>query len=226
MTPAEILKPIHEWRADLTAIFAAEGVLRAYRRNAYVFLQGEQATASYAIKSGRIEIFSVSASGREVSISIRGPGEIFGNNELVLGLDRARGVRALDDLELWVLESEHFFELLCTRQDFVMALYTCALDRGIHHVEMTSNLVGTTARHRIVASLDFLASRPRTLRDEGVPARIRITHEQLSRICGLTRQTVTSELDRLEVEGLLRLEPGSVTLPNMATLRRIIEPVT
>jgi len=28
MTPQDILKPIHERRADLTAIFAAEGVLR------------------------------------------------------------------------------------------------------------------------------------------------------------------------------------------------------
>ena len=85
MTPHDILKPIHEWRADLAAVFAAEGVLRSYRRNAYVFLQGEPATAAYAIKSGRIEIFSVSAVGREVSISIREPGEIFGTNELVLG---------------------------------------------------------------------------------------------------------------------------------------------
>jgi CRP-like cAMP-binding protein len=226
MTPQDILKPIHEWRADLSAIFAAEGVLRSYRRHAYVFLQGEQAVAAYAVKSGRIEIFSVSAQGREVSISIRGPGEIFGNNELVLGLDRVRGVRALEDSELWVLESEHFFELLCSRQDFVMALFTCALDRGIHHVEMTSNLVGTTARHRIVASLDFLASRPRSSRTANSSARVRVTHEQLGRICGLTRQTVTSELARLEEEGLLQLESGSVILPDKLSLRQVIEPLT
>ena len=226
MTPAEILKPIHEWRADLTAIFAAEGVLRAYRRHAYIFLQGEPATAAYAIKSGRIEIFSVSSAGREVSISIRGPGEVFGNNELVLGLDRARGVRALEDSELWMLESVRFFELLCTRQDFLMALLTCALDRGIHHVEMISNLVGTTARHRIVASLDFLASRPRSSGTSKSSARVRVTHEQLGRICGLTRQTVTSELARLEEEGLLQLESGSVILPDKTTLRQVIEPVS
>ena len=224
MTPDDILKPIHEWRADLAAVFAAEGVLRSYRRHAYVFLQGEPATAAFAIKSGRIEIFSVSSAGREVSISIRGPGEVFGNNELVLGLDRVRGVRALEDSELWVLESTRFFELLCTRQDFTMALLTCALDRGVHHVEMTSNLVGTTARHRIVASLDFLASRPSSSGAAKSSARVRVTHEQLGRICGLTRQTVTSELARMEEEGLLLLAPGSVILPDKMTLRQVIEP--
>ena len=226
MTPHDILKPIHEWRADLAAVFAAEGVLRSYRRNACVFLQGEPATVAYAIKSGRIEIFSVSVVGREVSISIREPGEIFGTNELVLGMDRARGVRALEDSELWLLPADRFFELLCTRIDFTMALLTCALDRGIHHVEMTTNLVGTTARHRIVASLDFLASRPRSSRTAKTSARVRVTHEQLGRICGLTRQTVTSELARLEEEGLLRLESGSVILPDKMTLRQVIEPVT
>ena len=71
MTPNDVMKPIHEWRADLTAIFEAEGTLRSYRRNSYVFLQGEAATAAYGIKSGRIELFSVSPAGREVSISIR-----------------------------------------------------------------------------------------------------------------------------------------------------------
>ena len=53
---------------------------------------------------------------------------------------------------------------------------------------------------------------------------MRVTHEQLGRICGLTRQTVTSELARLEEEGLLRLEPGSVILPDKLTLRQVIEP--
>lgn len=226
MTPQDFSRPIHEWRADLAAFFAAEGVLRSYRRQTYVFLQGEPATAAFAIKSGRVEMFSVSSTGREVSISIRQSGEIFGTNELVLGLDRVRGVRALEDSELWVLPADRFLGLLCTRIEFTMALLTCALDRGVHHVEMTSNLVGTTARHRVVASLDFLASRPRSSGTSRSDARVRVTHEQLGRICGLTRQTVTSELARLEEEGLLRLESGSVILPDKMTLRRVIEPVS
>jgi CRP-like cAMP-binding protein len=223
MTPNEIQKPVHEWRAALTAVFAAEGTLRMYRRNSYVFLQGEPATAAYAIASGRIELFCVSAAGREVSISIRGRGEVFGTNELVLGQDRARGVRALEDSDLWVLPAERFFELLCTRIDFTLALLTCALDRGIHHVEMKSNLVGTTARHRIVSSLDFLASRPRSSCGPAASAQVRVTHEQLGRMCGLTRQTVTSELARLEEEGLLHLASGAVVLPDLVTLRRVVE---
>jgi CRP-like cAMP-binding protein len=223
MTPDDVLKPIHEWRADLTAIFEAEGTLRSYRRGAYVFLQGEPATAAYGIKSGRIELFSVSAAGREVSISIRQHGEVFGTNELVLGQGRVRGVRALEDSELWVLPADRFFALLCSRIDFTMALLTCALDRGLHHVEMKSNLVGTTARHRVVSSLDFLASRPRSARTAKSSARVRVTHEQLGRMCGLTRQTVTSELARLESEGLLCLESGSVVLHDTVTLRRAIE---
>lgn len=226
MTPHEVRKPIHEWRADLTAIFAAEGTLRPYRRNSYVFLQGEPATAAYGIKSGRIELFSVSATGREVSISIRQHGEVFGTNELVLGVNRVRGVRILEDAELWELPSERFFDLLCSRPDFVMALLTCSLDRGLHHVEMKSNLTGTTARHRIVSSLDFLATRPRSARTGRSAARVRVTHEQLGRLCGLTRQTVTSELARLEQEGLLGLESGAVVLADTLTPRRLIEAET
>ena len=88
---------------------------------------------------------------------------------------------------------------------------------------MKSNLVGTTARHRIASSLDFLASRPRAPREPGASVRVRVTHEQLGRMCGLTRQTVTLELARLEEEGLIHLASGAVVLHDLMTLRRVIE---
>ena len=52
---------------------------------------------------------------------------------------------------------------------------------------------------------------------------VRVTHEQLSRLCGLTRQTVTSELDRLESEGILDLKSRYIVVLDRAALQATSE---
>jgi CRP/FNR family transcriptional regulator, cyclic AMP receptor protein len=142
-----------------------------------------------------------------VGHSVRQPGEVFGITELILlRQDRARSTRALEDSEIWILPRHDFYRLISDRPGITLALLASALDRGVEQVEMKRNLTGASARHRVASSLDYLASRSSRTRTSGGPITVRVTHEQLSRLSGLTRQTVTSELDRLEAEGLLELK--------------------
>ena len=213
----------YSWQSVLYRGFAEAGILRAYRRNSFIFMQGEPATAAFAIKTGRVEMLSTSESGREVAISMRSPGEIFGTNETVLRIDRTRGARTLEDSELWVLPDDVFFELLHNQPEFSMAMLRSALHRGIQQVEMKANLIGTSARHRVMASLCYLSERPSRTRREQLAVTIRITHEQLSRLCGLRRQTVTSELSRLEAEGLLLLQSGAIVVHDPSQFQRVCD---
>jgi CRP/FNR family transcriptional regulator len=208
-----LLRPVDEGLAVVCAAFADRGFVRQYARNAFVFLEGEPATAAFAVKSGRVELLSTSESGREVGHSVRQPGEVFGITELILlRRDRARSTRALEDSEIWVLPRDDFYGLIAERPEITLALLASALDRGVEQVELKRNLTGTSARHRVASSLDYLASRSSRTRSIGGPITVRVTHEQLSRLCGLTRQTVTSELDRLEAEGLLELKSRSIVV--------------
>jgi CRP/FNR family cyclic AMP-dependent transcriptional regulator len=219
-----LLRPVDEGLEMVCAAFADRGFVRQYPRNAFVFLEGEPATAAYAVKSGRVELLSTSESGREVGHSVRQPGEVFGITELILRQDRARGTRALEDSEIWVLPRDDFYALISERPEITLALLASALDRGVEQVEMKRNLTGTSARHRVASTLDYLASRSTRTRSSGGPITVRVTHEQLSRLCGLTRQTVTSELDRLEAEGLLELKSRFIVVLDRHALQGAVEP--
>jgi CRP/FNR family cyclic AMP-dependent transcriptional regulator len=218
-----LLRPVDEGLAVVCAAFAERGFVRQYARNAFVFLEGEPATAAYAVKSGRVELLSVSDSGREVGHSVRQPGEVFGITELILlRPERARGARALEDSEVWVLPRDDFYGLIAERPEITLALLASALDRGVEQVELKRNLTGTSARHRVATCLDYLASRSSRTRASGGPITVRVTHEQLSRLCGLTRQTVTSELDRLEAEGLLELKSRFIVVLDRRALQAAV----
>ena len=217
-----LLRPVDEGLALVCAAFASRGFVRQYPRNAFVFLEGDPATAVYAVKSGRVELLSISDSGREVGHSVRQPGEVFGITELILLLpDRARSTRALEDSAIWVLPRDDFYGLIAERPEITLALLASALDRGVEQVELKRNLTGTSARHRVASSLEYLATRSSRKRAAGGPITVRVTHEQLSRLCGLTRQTVTSELDRLEAEGLLELKSRSIVVLDRRVLQAV-----
>ena len=218
-----VLSPVDEGLEMVCAAFAERGFVRAYPRNACVFLEGAPTTAAYAVKSGRVEMLSTSESGREIGHSVRQPGEVFGITEVILGQDRARGSRALEDSELWVLPRNDFYALIAERPEITLALLASALNRGVEQAEMKRNSTGTSARQRVASSLDYLASRSSRSRSAGGPITVRVTHEQLSRLCGLTRQTVTSELDRLEAEGVLKLKSRFIVVQDRGGLKAAIE---
>jgi CRP/FNR family cyclic AMP-dependent transcriptional regulator len=218
-----LLRPVAEGLEMICAAFADRGFVRQYPRNAFVFLEGAPATAAYAVKSGSVELVSVSDSGREVGHSVRGPGEVFGITELILRQDRTRGIRALEDTELWILPRDDFYALISERPEITLALLASALNRGVEQAELRRNLTGTSARHRVVSALDYLASRSTCTGSAGGPITVRVTHERLSGLCGLTRQTVTSELDRLEAEGLLELKSRFILVLDRRALQQAVE---
>lgn len=218
-----LVRPVEVWRRVAYESFAERGQLRSYRRNAFIFLQGEQATAAYAVKSGRVELLSISESGREVGHSIRHPGEAFGIAEILLDRERARSMRALDDVELWVVPCDVLFALIIDRPEITLALLNSALHRGIEQSTMKTSLIGTSARRRVAASLVYLARRSGAALNDPTPIDVRVTHEQLSRLCGMTRQTVTSELDRMEAEGLLSLKSRAIAIQQWISLQECAE---
>jgi CRP-like cAMP-binding protein len=215
--------PIAEWLSEICAAFAAEGALRRFERNAIIFLQGEPSTAAYAVKSGRVELLSIRESGREVGHSIRNSGEVFGVAELVLRRPRARTTRAMEATELWTVSAERFWALLERRPEITLALLGSSLHRGIQGAEMRMYLTGTSARQRVASALSYLAGRSGSPPACSSTTTVRITHEQLARLCGLTRQTVTSELDRLGAQGLLVLGSRSIELADPDRLRQVLE---
>ncbi|MCC7368629.1 MAG: Crp/Fnr family transcriptional regulator [Chloroflexi bacterium] len=218
-----LVRPVEVWRQVAYESFAEFGQLRPYRRNAFIFLQGEQPTAAYAVKSGRVELLSISESGREIGHSIRHPHEVFGIAEILLGHERARSMRALDDIELWVVPRDVLFTLIVDRPEITLALLNSALHRGIEQQTMKTSLIGTSARRRVAASLVYLARRSGAALDHATSIDIRVTHEQLSRLCGMTRQTVTSELDRLESEGFLALRSRAIVIQEWVGLQECAE---
>jgi len=215
-------KSVREWRADISDAIAEHGVLRSFARKEVIFHQGMPARAVYAVKGGVIETSGLNAQGREVTLSIRGPGEPFGYSEAVLGEPRTRQASVLQDAEIWELPTEAFLDMLARRPDIMLAMLGSMMYRVTRSSEMRADLRGTSAYARVGYVLLQLASSTAALASADEP-QLRITHEEISRICDLSRQTVTTILGEMREAGIVELGLRSIRLVNRQRLDQQVE---
>jgi CRP/FNR family cyclic AMP-dependent transcriptional regulator len=202
-------KNVQAWREDISAVIRERGVLHGYARKEVIFHQGAPATAIYATKSGLIETSGLNQAGREVTLSIRGPGEPFGYSEAVLGEPRTRQASVLQDATVWQLGTDQFLDLIADRPDIILAMLGSVLFRRTRSSEMRADLRGTSAYLRVGYVLSRLAVGTDELAHAKQPV-LRVTHEEISRVCDLSRQTVTTILGEMQEAGIVELGLRSI----------------
>jgi len=213
-------KNVRIWRGEISEAIAARGTIRAYARRAVVFHQGMPSEAVYAVRSGVIETSGLNANGREVTLSIRGPGQPFGYSEAVLSTLRTRQASVLQDAEIWELSTGQFMDMLATRPDLMMAMLGSVMTRVTESSEMRADLRGTSAYDRVTYVLSQLAGSTAELASDSTP-QLRITHEEISRVCDLSRQTVTTILGELQTNGIVELGLRSIRLLDRSRLGNV-----
>ena len=76
---------------------------RRIRRGQTIFQKGDDGTSMMAVLSGRVRIGSVSADGKEVTLNVINPGEVFGEIALLDGKPRSADASATEETNLLIL---------------------------------------------------------------------------------------------------------------------------
>ena len=106
---ARCLPPCEPEELDEILKFASE---RRVRRGQTIFQRGDNGSSMMAVLRGRVRISSVSGDGKEVTLNVINPGEIFGEIALLDGEPRSADATAIEDTLLLVVERRHFLPFL------------------------------------------------------------------------------------------------------------------
>ncbi len=87
-------------------------ITRRYERDAVIMRKGDRSTGMAVILQGRVRIGSTMEDGREVTLTVLGPGEVLGEMAVLDGEERSADVVALDDCVLLMVEQSQFMRLL------------------------------------------------------------------------------------------------------------------
>jgi len=176
---------------------------RKYAKDEVVFHADESGDVFCLIMNGKVKVTMISPEGKEIILSILGPGEFFGEMALLTDAPRSATVIAMKPLEITTIWRTDFLQMLA--DDFSIAAKILAeLSRRLRTASLrieslaTMDVYGRLARY----FLD-LAKKDGTDQGDGYVAVVRPTHQSIANIIGTSRETVSRILHELIDRGLL-----------------------
>jgi CRP/FNR family cyclic AMP-dependent transcriptional regulator len=178
---------------------------RKYPKDGVVFFENEEGDSFFMIVEGRIKVTILGDDGREVILSMLGPGDFFGEMALLDNEPRSATAIAAEDSELLCL-SRSDFQGVATKRSITSALIkilTARLRRANHQISTLAllDVYGRVAR----VILDMAREEGKRLKDGRIAFR-RATHQEIANRIGTTRETVTRMLKDLERQGLIQID--------------------
>jgi CRP/FNR family transcriptional regulator/CRP/FNR family cyclic AMP-dependent transcriptional regulator len=186
---------------------------RRYPKDTVVFFENEQGDTLFMILEGRVRVTILGDDGREVILSVLGPGDFFGEISLLDNEPRSATAIAAEESELLLLLHRADFQGAMSENPSIGAalirVLTTRLRRANHQISTLAllDVYGRVAR----VILDIAREEGRRLKDGRMAFR-RATHQELANRIGTTRETVTRMLKDLERQGLITVDGREVVL--------------
>jgi CRP/FNR family transcriptional regulator, cyclic AMP receptor protein len=198
---------------DLEAL-AAGSRIRTFRRGQVVFTAGEPGETVMVVISGRVKVMVRSADGGELTLTVIGPGVMFGENGVADGGTRSADAEALAETRMLLIPREMLVDL-CERVPAVALVLLRSVTANLRRLtEATSDLVFLDLPRRVAK---VLLSQPRG--QDGVISPS-LSQEELAHQAGGSRQSINAALRGFERRGWIRVSGRTVTVTQAAALNR------
>ncbi len=211
MRPAEL---------DEILKFATE---RRYRRGQMILQRGDEGSSLMAVLRGRVRISFFSSEGKEVTLNVVNPGEIFGEMALLDGLPRSADATAIEDTLLLVVERRLFLPFLRQNDDLYLRLLSVLCDRLRQTSMALEDLALFDLPVRLARVLLKLAEdygRPGTA---GTRIDLKLSQRDLSNLVASSRESVNKLLRQWREMGAVDIENGLIVLRQPAELKRLTD---
>ena len=209
------------WRACLTPV-EIESVreqcsMRRFTAGSTVCLRGSPAMHWMGVMRGMLKVDTVTSDGRSTTFAGVPSGAWFGEGAALKGEFRPYAVVAIRDSDVAFMPRDTFISLIDQSRVFSRWVIDQLNARLGHYVA----LVESFRLHDVTARVAYCLSElfnPQLHPD--TDRKLVISQEEVARLCGLSRQNVNRELQRLQKAGLLRIQYGVIEVTNLEALQQ------
>jgi len=169
---------------------------------------GDPTDSLYIVLSGRLKVMMSDADGKEVILTILGPGEFFGEMGLIDDAPRSASVVAIESCELLAITRRDFKK--CLAENFEMSM---AVMRGlVRRLREADRKIGS------LALLDVYGRVARLLLDmaETVDGQKMVTKrlpkQDIAKMIGASREMVSRVMKDLQMGGFIEMRGSTIVL--------------
>ncbi len=188
-------------------ILAGTAIPRRYEAGQIVLLQGEPCTGMHMIETGWLRSLKSSPSGREQTLRVVGPGEVFGDFTMFAATPNASSVVALERAQVWFIPAAAVLGLL-EQPAFARLVVQTLAGRALQLLSLVEDLSLRTVTARLARLLVENAS------GDVVPRRRWATQGEMANRLGTVPDVLSRALRTLAVEGLIEVDRHQIRISN------------
>jgi CRP/FNR family cyclic AMP-dependent transcriptional regulator len=185
---------------------------RRLRKGTMLFQQGDEGDALYGVVDGLVRICIAGESGKELTLGLMEPGDIFGEIALLDGLSRSADAYAAEDSTLLVIDRAQFLPLLERGGRLARHVIELLCERLRENTERLGEHAFLNLGARLARKLQALAVAHGRRDGHGITIEVKLSQTELAQMLGVTREAVNKQLQIWTRQGLVRLDRGHITI--------------
>jgi CRP-like cAMP-binding protein len=190
------------------------------RKKQALFRKGDEGTALYIIKKGKVKIVLPSRVGEEVMLTIFSEGDFLGEMSLLDQKPRSADAVAMEESEVYVLNRTDFLSFLQKNENAIKCILSCLSERLRKTDDLLEDASFLTVSGRHANKLIELG-REFGVKDKNVVRiGLRLTQQDIADLVGTTRESINKELRVLREKGLVSTEGDYIQLLDLERLKR------
>ncbi|MBI5379855.1 MAG: Crp/Fnr family transcriptional regulator [Nitrospirae bacterium] len=192
-----------------------------FDRHEYIFMEGDPSEWLCIVAEGEVRIVKHSPNGKDMTLEIIAPGEVFGAVAVFDQIPYPASAQALQKTTVLKLPRRVFFDLLDRHPAMAVDTITFLGKRLRAAHAMMRALAADRVERRIAAILLKLAEKAGVPEREGVRIGLPLTRQDVAEMVGTTVETAIRVMSKFTKAGWIASEEGSILIRNRAKLAEI-----
>jgi len=192
-----------------------------YKKGQVILRPEDKVEYIYFIEKGYVKFYYISSEGKELTFLIYKPGYIFPLLFTFLGETTTRYYfEAYTPLTLRRAPRETFTELISTNTFLLFSLAQEVVRRWQELLNRMELLKLGSACQNVAYIIDLCAGQFGVKNGRSITVDLPLAHKDIASMVGLTRETVSLEMKKLEQQGLIAYKRGNITIKNIDIFRK------
>jgi CRP/FNR family transcriptional regulator, cyclic AMP receptor protein len=182
-------------------------ISRTWKKNSYVFLQGEPLDNVYFIEDGKVKIYKSDVNGREQIVSILKKGEMFPHVGFFRKGSYPANAEVLEKAMLVTVPIAKFENVLIENPELCIKVFKVLGEKIVDLQNRLEEQILNNTYEQIIKLLIRLGDKHGTKNEDGtITLKNEFTNKDLANMIGTTRETVSRTLTKMKKEDLIEMD--------------------
>lgn len=201
--------------------FFLTGKKLVYKKGAVILRSDEFPSGVFYLHSGFIKDSSISSVGQEFTLFIFKPKDIFPYNWAFNKIPNEHSFTTMTDCIVFRVRRDDFLEFIDKNPEVLLMLMQKSLIRLNGVLRRLENMAFGNASKKIASIIVIMGERFGEKMPQGIKISLPIAHKDIAELVGITRETASIEIKKLQDMGIISRRSKSYIIKNKRLLLKL-----